>query len=218
MPGWPTVLVVIAHPDDESFGLGAVIDQMTGAGAAVHVVCFTHGEASTLNETRTDLHAARCEELAIASSELGIATVDVLDYPDGELAAVPAGGLAARVLSAVSQHDPDGLLVFDDTGITGHPDHRAATAAALEAARQRGLPVLAWTLPDNVASQLRHETGQRFAGQPPDRIDVCVQVSRHAQHRASLAHASQISPSAVLWRRLHLLGDHEHLRWLPGSS
>jgi N-acetylglucosamine malate deacetylase 2 len=218
LPDWRSVLVVIAHPDDESFGLGAIIHQITQAGAAAHVVCFTHGEASTLNETGADLHAARCQELALASSELGIVTVDLHDYGDGQLGAVSTGELAARVLPAIRQYNPGGLLVFDDTGITGHPDHRAATAAALEAARPRALPVLAWTLPGHVASQLRRETGQPFAGQPPDRIHISVQVTRHAQHRASLAHASQISPSAVLWRRLQLLGDHEHLRWLAPPS
>ena len=217
MPAWPSVLAVIAHPDDESFGLGAIIDQMTQAGATAHVVCFTHGEASTLNETGTDLHGTRCHELSRASAELGIATVDLHEYRDGQLAAVPAAELAARVLSAIRQHDPDGLLVFDETGITGHPDHRAATAAALHAARTRRLPVLAWTLPAAVASRLLAETGQPFAGQPPDRIDLRIRVRRRAQHRAALAHASQISPDAVVWRRLHLLGDHEHLRWLHAA-
>ena len=49
LPPWPAVLAVVAHPDDESFGLGAIIDKMTSAGAAVHVLCYTRGEASTLN-------------------------------------------------------------------------------------------------------------------------------------------------------------------------
>lgn len=48
-PAWPSALVVTAHPDDESFGLGAVIDLFTSAGAAVHILCYTHGGASTLN-------------------------------------------------------------------------------------------------------------------------------------------------------------------------
>ena len=50
LPGWAKVLVVVAHPDDESFGLGAIISQMTATGAAAHILCYTHGEASTLNE------------------------------------------------------------------------------------------------------------------------------------------------------------------------
>src|ERR1035441_8861235 len=59
LPAWALALVVIAHPDDESFGLGAVIDQLTAAGAAVHILCFTHGGASTLDQTQADLHRAK---------------------------------------------------------------------------------------------------------------------------------------------------------------
>jgi LmbE family N-acetylglucosaminyl deacetylase len=109
--------------------------------------------------------------------------------------------------------------VLDDAGITGHRDHQAATRAALQAAIAAGLPVLAWTLPTAVASRLNAETGQPFAGQPADRIDLCILVDRASQCRAALMHASQISPGAVLWRRLQLQGDREHLRWLaaPGT-
>ena len=51
LPPWPAALAVIAHPDDESFGLGAVISQLAAAGTRVHVLCYSRGEASTLNET-----------------------------------------------------------------------------------------------------------------------------------------------------------------------
>jgi N-acetylglucosamine malate deacetylase 2 len=94
--------------------------------------------------------------------------------------------------------------------VTGQPDHRAATGAAVLA----GLPVLAWTLPAAVAVRLSVGTGQDFADQPLDRIDLRVRVSRDRQRRAVLLHASQILPGAVLWRRLGLLGDREYLRWL----
>ncbi len=215
LPGWSSVLAVVAHPDDESFGLGAVIDLMTRDRAAVHVLCFTHGEVSTLNETGSVLHEARSRELRRASAELGVAAVDLLDYGDGRLAGTSRAELAGQVLAAARRYQPDGLLVFDDAGITGHPDHRAATAAACQAARTAGLPVLAWALPEAVARLLREETGQPFTGVPTQCLDLRVRVDRSAQRRAALAHASQISPSAVLWRRLELLGDHEHLRWLP---
>jgi hypothetical protein len=49
LPVWTSVLVVVAHPDDESFGLGAILDAFTAAGATVEVLCLTHGEASTLH-------------------------------------------------------------------------------------------------------------------------------------------------------------------------
>jgi selenocysteine lyase/cysteine desulfurase/LmbE family N-acetylglucosaminyl deacetylase len=217
LPSWSSVLAVVAHPDDETFGLGAVIDQMAKAGASVHVLCYTHGEASTVNETGSSLCAERSLELARASAELGAVSVDLLDYGDGELTAIPCVILADRVVTAVGQYSPDGLLVFDETGITGHPDHKAATAAARHAGRLAGLPILAWALPEAVADQLRAETGQPFAGQPPDRLDLRVQVDRETQKRAALAHASQISPDSVVWRRLRLLGGYEHLRWLSAS-
>jgi LmbE family N-acetylglucosaminyl deacetylase len=219
-PAWSSVLVVVAHPDDETFGLGAVIDLMRQAGTTVQVLCFTHGEASTLNETGASLHDARSRELAQASAELGIAAVDLLDFPDGKLSSASAGELAARVTTAIGQYRPEGILVFDESGVTGHPDHRAATAAAVRTARTCGLPVLAWALPEAVACQLRLETGHPFAGQPPDRVDLQVKVDRTTQCRAALAHASQVSPSAILWRRLQLLGNVENLRWLhpPESS
>lgn len=214
LPSWSRVLVVVAHPDDETFGLGAVIDLMARAGAEVRILCFTHGEASTLNATGASLHAVRSDELRHASDMLGAAAVELLDYGDGRLAATSGAELAGRVLTASDSHPPDGLLVFDENGITGHADHQAATRAALRAAEFLGLPVLAWTLPAAVADQLREETGQPFTGQPPGQLHLRVPVSRTAQRHAAAAHASQISPTAVLWRRLQLLGDWEYLRWL----
>jgi len=220
LPQWSSVLAVVAHPDDETFGLGAIVDRLSRAGATVHILCYTRGEASTLNENGADLDRARAAELRQASSELGACTVELLGYPDGALAAVAPEELAAHVTRLAARYRPDGLLVFDETGITGHADHRAATRAAVQAASSAGLPVLAWTLPAAVAARLRDETGQPFAGQPPDRVDLRVPVDRARQRRAALMHVSQISPEAVLWRRLQLLGDREHLRWLlaPGSA
>ena len=214
LPGWAKVLVVVAHPDDESFGLGAIISQMTATGAAAHILCYTHGEASTLNENRADLDTEREVELRHASTQLAAASVTLLGYPDGGLAAIQPTALAAHAVELAVRHRPDGLLVVDDTGVTSHPDHQAATRAAVLAARAIGLPVLAWALPVAIADRLRAETGQPFTGQPPDRLDLCVRVDRTRQRRAALAHASQISPSAVIWRRWQLQGDREHLRWL----
>lgn len=58
LPATDTALVVIAHPDDESFGLGAVLHALVTAGTPVDVLCFTHGEASTLGAA-TDLGKMR---------------------------------------------------------------------------------------------------------------------------------------------------------------
>ena len=214
LPAWNRVLAVVAHPDDETFGLGALISKLTAASASVHILCYTHGEASTLNENRTNLLRQREHEMRKAGAALGAAAITLLGYRDGHLAAQPPGELADRVTALAARHHPDGLLAFDDTGITGHPDHQAATAAAVRAGTVLALPVLAWALPADLADRLRAETGLPFAGQPPGNLDFGVPVDRARQRKAAWLHASQISPGAVLWRRLELQGDTEHLRWL----
>lgn len=210
LPTWSSVLAVVAHPDDESFGLGAVLDAFTRAGATVSVLCLTHGEASSVHGVAGDLATLRESELREAARTLGVETAILRERSDGGLEA-QVGELVADVLEVAAEARPDGLLVFDTSGVTGHPDHAAATAAALRAAVKLDLPVLGWTVPEDVAATLNDEFETAFVGAE---ADLVVAVDRERQRLASLAHASQAVPTSVLWRRLELLGDVEHLRWL----
>lgn len=203
---------MVAHPDDESFGMGAVIDALSRKGTDVHVLCLTQGEASTLGAA-PDLAATRAGELRTAAEALGARSTELLDLPDGGLTDLDPDALRDIVARVVERVGPDGVLTMDSTGISGHPDHVAATAAALAAAALRDLPVLAWTLPDELAERLAAETGVPFAGCGPVE-HFTIDVDRAAQHRAIRAHASQAVPGSVLWRRLELQGDVETLRWL----
>lgn len=213
LPGWRRVLAVVAHPDDESFALGALLDRFVTAGAEVSVLCLTHGEASTLGADGPDLTAVRRAELRAAASVLGLAGTTLLGHPDGALAAPDLSeALQADVESVVLGLEPDGMVVFDPLdGVTGHPDHAAASLAAMAVAGRRGLPVLAWALPDAVAARLNDEYGAGFAGYPPERL-TAVPVDRRRQREAVAQHASQAVPGSVLWRRLELLGDVEYVR------
>lgn len=219
LPAWSSVLAVVAHPDDESFGLGAVLARFHDAGARVEVLCLTRGEASTLRDGPGELARVRADELAAAAAALGVDHAALLHHPDGALAEVYRTRLAGEVVAAAERVRADGLVVFDELGVTGHPDHVAATAAAVLAAESLAVPVLAWTLPEAIAAQLNEELGTAFHGHRDGDIDIRVAVDREPQLRASRAHASQALPSSVLWRRLELLGDVEHLRWLrPRAS
>lgn len=214
LPAWGSVLAVVAHPDDESFGLGAILSTFVDVGAVVHVLCLTQGEASTLHAVPGDLHTVRAAELTSAAAELGLATTTLLSHPDGNLGRTAVGALVLDVEAAIADHAPDGLIGFDIGGVTGHPDHSAATRAGLRAARAAGLPMLGWTLPREVATTLREEFHAPFTGHTAEEVDVVVHVDRERQGRAVACHASQAVPGSVLWRRLELLGDREHLRWL----
>jgi len=55
LPGAISVLAVCAHPDDESFGLGATLAAFAAAGSSTALLCFTHGETSTLGADIAEL-------------------------------------------------------------------------------------------------------------------------------------------------------------------
>lgn len=227
LPRWQRPLVVVAHPDDESFGLGALLTRFVDDGATASVLCFTHGEASTLHGVAGvagDLRRIRAGELQAAASILGLGAVVLLDHPDGGLAdrADPARDddlLADEVAATARRLGSDGLLVFGPGGVTGHPDHVAATDAAVRAARRLGIPVLGWVLPSVVAEALNAELDTAvFVGAPSSEIDLVIEVDRTLQLQAVQAHPSQALPSSVLWRRLELSGDREHLCWLVAGN
>lgn len=214
LPAWSSVLAVVAHPDDESFGLGAILDAFNQAATRTAVLCLIHGDASTVHGVAGNLAELRGQEFAAAARMLGVSDLTLRDYPDGGLDQVPRSRLVGEVIDAAGSASAAGLLVFDPSGVTGHHDHAAATAAALLAAARLNLPVLGWTLPESVATQLNRECGTRFVGHPAVAIDIELPVTRTRQVAASAAHVSQAIPTSVLWRRLALLGDVEHLRWL----
>lgn len=212
------VLAVVAHPDDESFGLGAVLTALAQGGAETSVLCFTHGEASTLHAGEGALAMVRANEFEAAATVLGVERAELLAYPDGALVDTPLHELVRHVARVVDGVGADLLLVFDEGGITGHPDHRRATEAALAGATGAGLPVVAWALPETVASVLNAEFATTFAGRAAADLGRALTVDRERQRLAIALHRSQSTDNPVLWRRLELLGDVEWLRPLrPGG-
>ena len=217
-PAWTSVLAVIAHPDDESSGLGAILDAFVFAGSRVDVLCLTHGQAWKLDGAPGDFAALRGAELASAADLLGATRAKLKDCPDGALGEVCQTRLAADVVAAADSCHPDGLLVFDTAAATGHLDHVAATSAGLLAAETLDLPVLGWSLPQAVAAQLNQEFGAGLSARPED-VDLRVTLDRARQRLASHATAGMALPGSLRLRRLELLAETESLRWLrpPGS-
>jgi len=216
--GHRRVLAVVAHPDDESFGLGAVLSTFSGSGAQTSVLCFTHGEASTLHGVPGDLGALRERELQEAADVLEVATVRLLDHPDGQLESVSLDTRVTEVLAMADAVAADLLLVFDEGGVSGHADHRRATEAARRAGGLRNLPIAAWAIPDRVAGALNAEFGTTFQGRPTRALDVRLTVNRERQRGAIARHRSQSQANPVLWRRLELLGDVEWVRLLGAGG
>ena len=207
------VLAVCAHPDDESFGLGAVVVYLTDGGRDVALICLTHGEASTLGD-HIGLLDLRKKELEQAGRVLGLTSTRLLDYPDGRLDGVPLPDLIGDIMTAINATRAEALIVFDPEGVTGHDDHRRATAAARAAAATARIPVLAWVIPSQVADALNRRYGTRFNGYPMDSVDFVLEVDRARQLRAIEEHASESLENPVLRHRLELMGFTEWLMWL----
>lgn len=99
LPPWLSVLAFLAHPDDESFALGAILAARAEAGAQVSALCLTRGEASTMHGAAGDLAELRADELTAAAAALGLHNVALLAYPDGRLPEVDLDQLAAHVVT-----------------------------------------------------------------------------------------------------------------------
>lgn len=209
-----SALAVVAHPDDESFGLGAVLSAMATAGSVVRVLCLTAGEASTLGATG-DLAGTRRAELAGAAEHLGLHGVDLDAFADGGLAEIADSVLDEAIERR--RHDATVLVTFEPGGVTGHPDHRAAAAAAARAAARHGLLLVEWGVAPDVAVRLRQELGVPFTAlDGPDVVEITVDRTR--QRDAIACHVSQATGNAVLARRLELQGDTERIRLRRGSG
>lgn len=206
------LLAVTAHPDDESFGLGSVISALVARGVRVSLLCFTQGERSTLGADRANLGMLRRRELTAAADVLGIEDIALLAYPDGQLVDVAGDELIDHITQRAVKIDT--LLVFDEGGVTGHPDHCRATDVALAAAEILDLAVLAWAIPQSDARQLNEEFGTTFVGREESELDLVIEVDRTRQLEAITCHDSQSAENPVLWRRLNLTGSHEWLRSL----
>src|SRR5687768_1120937 len=104
------VLIVFAHPDDESYGPGATIAGLAARGARLTLLTFTRGEQSTLGIADLSgpdaLAELRERELGHAARELGIAEVRLMRYPDGGLSDVPRDELERIVAAALDQLRP----------------------------------------------------------------------------------------------------------------
>ncbi len=144
-----SLLVAVAHPDDETFGMGGTMALFVERGWRVTIVCATRGEAGEISDpslaTPETLGKVREQELRDACRVLGVDDVRFLDYRDSGMAGTPENDDAralcnadpARVTAdfAAIQRDvrPAIVLTWDPSGGYGHPDHlavhRFATAA-----------------------------------------------------------------------------------------
>jgi LmbE family N-acetylglucosaminyl deacetylase len=191
LEGVRRLIVVSAHPDDETLGAGGLIATATRGGVEVHLLCASNGDGShprSPTHTPGAMAARRVEEYAAAAGELGVRTsssLTRLGLPDGALAEH-----VAAVTDAVVDLLGDGAdTVLASTWTEdGHPDHEAVGRAAAAAARRTTadhwqFPVWFWHWADPADPRVQTFHPFRLAIEAGD-----------AKCRAIAAHVSQVTP------------------------
>jgi N-acetyl-1-D-myo-inositol-2-amino-2-deoxy-alpha-D-glucopyranoside deacetylase len=146
-----TILAALAHPDDESFGMGGTLALYASQGHNVYLICATRGEAGTVDPQHLNGYDSIAElresELRCAASQLGLTGVFLLDYRDSGMPGMeanqhpqaqinaPIDQIAGEVVRYIRELKPDIVLTFDEIGGYRHPDHihiHQATVLAFE--------------------------------------------------------------------------------------
>jgi N-acetyl-1-D-myo-inositol-2-amino-2-deoxy-alpha-D-glucopyranoside deacetylase len=173
------ILLVHAHPDDETINNGATMAKYAALGAQVTLVTCTRGEegevlvpelAHIAASDRDELGTHREVELADAMKALGVTDFRFLGAPDisyrdsGMMDTPPNNRpdvfwqadlqQASRYLVAIiDEIKPHVLITYDEIGGYGHPDHIQAHRVAMEASKksQWQIPKIYWnTMPKSV--------------------------------------------------------------------
>ena len=151
----PTLLAILAHPDDESFGIGGTLALYAERGVKVHLITATCGEVGTVDPEYLDQHASIAElrvekELRCAADQLGISDVYVLEYrdsgmpgaPDNEhpqaLIQAPIEEVAEKLTHYIRKLRPQVVITHDPIGGYKHPDHIAVHKATVRAFHAAG--------------------------------------------------------------------------------
>jgi LmbE family N-acetylglucosaminyl deacetylase len=172
--GKGTLLAVLAHPDDESFGVGGTLALYARQGVAVYLVCATRGEAGTVGEEYLQGYDSiadrRVAELQCAAEKLGLAGVHFLGYRDSgmpgstdnhhrqALVAAPLDEVTAKIVAQIRRLTPQVVVTFDPIGGYRHPDHIAIHRATLQAFHQAGDPSYHDGLPSYQPQKLYYQT------------------------------------------------------------
>ena len=146
------LLISYAHPDDESFGLGAAIPKWIDDGADIYLICATNGDVGHVPAELRGKYATvaelRLSELDCARQYLKFKEVFMLGYRDsgmtGSETASHRESLAYQwqhhpehvtgdVMEVMRQVQPQVVVTFNRYGGYGHPDHIAIQRATVRA-------------------------------------------------------------------------------------
>jgi len=124
-------LVVCAHPDDETLGLGGTLALDAASGNDIFVMVFSHGQFGR-DITNAGIKK-RQDQAKKACSILGVREVKFLDYEDEKLDTIPTVELACQIEKSIRNWKPE--TIFTHYWGDLNQDHRRVFEATLIAGR-----------------------------------------------------------------------------------
>ncbi len=220
----PTVTFFHAHPDDEAIATGGTMAALAAEGHRVVLVTATRGELGEVPDgllaPGETLGERRAVELAAAAEILGVSRQTFLGYHDSGMegeesndradvfATADRHEAAGRLAAILAEESSDVLVVYDEHGGYGHPDHVQVHDVGMAAAELAATPVVYMaTMDRGFMLELRKRTaesdfgpdsdeleGADTMGEPSERITTEVDVSPWVETKraAMRAHPSQI--------------------------
>ncbi len=141
------ILVLTAHPDDESYACAGTLHANHQHGGTNFLICATAGENGsshlTVPTTKARLKKIRTEELQQAAECLCVNKLMILHFTDGKLRHQKLL-LLKKILPLAKKYQPDIILSFGADGLTGHYDHLAANQVARRIANKLQTPFAAF--------------------------------------------------------------------------
>jgi LmbE family N-acetylglucosaminyl deacetylase len=217
MPEKVHALIIIAHPDDESFLFAGTTLKLEEEGKVVGLLCATQGEKGAdrlhRNLSETEMAKIRYKELLHACNILKCSCSEFGTYPDGGLDKVDFNQLVTDLVDRINEHQPKIILTFGEEGVTGHKDHIMIGKAALAAAKEANpKPEEVWlaSIPGSIIDKFNeHETKRRvhhshFRNQPlvgvPDKKLFKMDITKYKDQKTKAieAHESQFVSSLPL--------------------
>lgn len=212
------LLVIGAHPDDETLIAGGTLAACAEQGTETGVVCLTRGERGPIADralaSRRTLAEVRRRELHAACRELGVDFVACWRRADGNLAASTGGQIVNQLARLIHSRRPSAVITFGADGLYWHPDHIATHTFVTRAVKRIAHPPELYrsVWPDGLMDELVDELRRRglatdlWAVPPEDfgtdeldgsfGLDVRPFVDRKL--RALRAHRTQISDGHAL--------------------
>jgi LmbE family N-acetylglucosaminyl deacetylase len=158
------VLIIAAHPDDESLGCGATISKYSRRGADFMVLFIAEGSSCRYESPACagskDAIAQRTHQAINALSLLGVKDYQFNDLPCGRLDQVPIIEINQIIERAVIKFNPDTVLTHSD--LDANNDHRIVHRSTIMATRPSAENRVARLLSYEVLSSSEWAYGEAF--------------------------------------------------------